>query len=194
LTEGGAAINTTDAGSGVHTAHSVAYGPSTYDLHSSLDVSSYWSWFFEPISHLSDFVDMDFPPYANLEVTVTINDPGNTVKCGALVLGLSKFIGDTKAGASVGIDDYSVKTLDDFGNYTITERTFRKRGSFNLHLDRVETEGIIKALEQYRATPVVYVGSDARESTIIYGFYRDFSVVLEQAEWSVCNLELEGLT
>jgi hypothetical protein len=194
LTAGGTPINTTDAGSGTHTAHSVAYGPNTYDLHSSLEVSSYWSWFFEPITHLSDFVDMDFPPYANLEVTITINDTGSTVKCGAIVLGLSKFIGDTKSGASVGIDDYSVKTLDDFGNYTITERAFRKRASFNLHLDRSETEGIIKALSLYRATPVVYVGSSDRESTIIYGFYRDFSVILEQADWSVCNIEIEGLT
>lgn len=193
-TLGGPAINTSSAGSGVHTGHSVAYGPSTYALRASIDVSSYWSWFYEPITNVSDFVDIDFPAYNNLEVTITITNTGGVARCGALVLGLSKFICDTKSGASVGIDDYSIKSTDDFGNYTVTERAYRKRASFNLHLDRIETEGIIKALTQYRATPVVYVGSEARESTIIYGFYRDFTMVLEQAEWSVLNIEIEGLT
>lgn len=194
LTLSGTPINTSSAGSGVHTGYHLVYGPTTYSLLSSLTVSSFWSWFYEPIVRKVSFVDIDFPPYNNLLVTVTLNDTGNTVGCGAIITGLSKTIGGTQYGASLGIADYSVKSQDDFGNYLVTERAFAKRGNFQVFVDRVATEGVISVLEEYRATPVVYVGSELYDSTIIYGFYRDFSVIIEQHERSICNIEVEGLT
>jgi len=171
-----------------------AYGPTTYSLLSSTPVSSFWSWFFEPIVRKSDFVDIDFPPYNNLQITVTINATGDTVKCGAIVVGLSKTLGYTQYGASTGITDYSVKSQDAFGNYNITERAFRKRGSFQILVDRVANDSVQQTLEQYRATPVVYVGSIDYDATIIYGFYRDFTVNISYPSHSVCTIEVEGLT
>lgn len=172
----------------------IVYGPTTYSLLSSTPATSFWSWFFDPIERKTDFVDMDFPPYNNLEVTITLNDTGNTVRCGALIVGLSKTFGDTLVGTSTGITDYSYKSQDDFGNYTVTERTFRKNGSFSIMADRVVSDGIQATLAQYRAIPIVYVGSSAYTSTIIYGFYRDFSVTIEAATYSICTIDIEGLT
>lgn len=172
----------------------IVYGPTTYSLRSSLPATSYWSWFFDPIEFKRDFVDIDFPPYLDLQVTIVLNDTGNTVKCGAIVLGLSKTLGTTFTGASTGITDYSVKSQDDFGNYTVLERAFRKRGNFQILVDRVASDGVQQTLEQYRATPIVYVGSSEYSSTIIYGFYRDFSVNIAYSTYSVCSIDVEGLT
>lgn len=172
----------------------IVYGPTTYSLLSSTPATSYWSWFFDPIERMTDFVDIDFPPYNNLEVTITLNDTGNTVRCGAIVLGLSKTFGDTLVGASTGITDYSVKSQDDFGNYTVLERAFRKNGTFQIMVDRVASDGVQATLEKYRAIPVVYVGSTAYSTTIIYGFYRDFTVSIEAATYSICSIDIEGLT
>lgn len=171
-----------------------AYGPTTYPLSSSTTVSSYWSWFYEVITRKVDFVDVDFPPYNNLQVTVTLTDTGNTVKCGAVVLGLSKDLGYTQYGATHGITDYSVKTQDAFGNYNVTERAFRKRGSFQILVNRVGSDALQQVLEAYRATPVVYIGSGDYESTIIYGFYRDFTVNIAYPSHSICTIDVEGLT
>lgn len=170
------------------------YGPNTYSLLSSIEVSSYWSWFYEPISRKNNFVDIDFPAYNNLELTITINDTGNIVRCGAMVVGLSKAIGYPLYGASLGIVDYSVKSTDDFGDTYIAERAFSKRISLTIVMDVVATDGVQKMLEQYRATPIVYVGTEHHEGAIIYGYYRDFSVVLSDVSHSTCNLELESLT
>lgn len=172
----------------------IVYGPSTYSLLSSSSATSFWSWFFDPIEYKRDFVDVDFPPYLDLELTLTLNDTGKTVRCGAIVAGLSKVLGTTLNGASTGITDYSVKSQDDFGNYSVTERAFRKRGSFQIMVDRVGSDGVQATLEQYRATPVVYVGSSAYSATIIYGFYRDFSVNIAYSTYSVCSIDIEGLT
>lgn len=172
----------------------IVYGPSTYSLRSSLPATSFWSWFFDPIEFKRDFVDIDFPPYSNLQLTITLNGTGSTVRCGAIVLGLSKTFGITLVGTSTGITDYSVKSQDTFGNYNVTERTFRKIGSFNVMVDRVASDGVQDALEQYRAIPVVYVGSSAYSPTIIYGFYRDFTVSIDAATYSICTIDVEGLT
>lgn len=171
-----------------------AYGPSTYSLISTVSITSYWAWFYEPIERDYNFVDIDFPPYLNLELTVTLNDTGNTVRCGAFIVGLSKEIGKSLYGASTSITDYSVKSTDDFGNKVILERAFADRANFSIILDRLAVDGVKKLLTDYRATPAVYVGSEDYASTIYYGFYKDFSVIIEGPNHSVCNIEIEGLT
>lgn len=173
----------------------IVYGPSTYSLRSSIGITSYWSWFFEPIEFKSNFVDIDFPPYSDLELTITLNGgTGDTVRCGVLIVGLPKTLGTSMTGASTGITDYSVKSQDDFGNYVVTERAFRARGNFQIVVDRTAGDGVQAELARQRATPIVYVGSSEYSSTIIYGFYRDFTVKIEQPTFSVCEIEIEGLT
>jgi hypothetical protein len=173
----------------------VLYGPVTYSLLSSLPATSYWSWFFDPIEYKSSFIDTDLPPYKDLELTIVITAAtGGTVRCGAIIAGLSKVLGTTLVGASTGITDYSVKSVDDFGNYTITERTFRKDGNFQIMVDRAASDGVQDTLETYRATPVVYIGSSDYTATIIYGFYRDFTVNIAYDTYSVCSIQVEGLT
>lgn len=173
----------------------IVYGPVTYDLRHSVSVSSFWAWFFEPITKTRTFVDIDLPPYSDLELTITLNDTGSTVGCGAIICGLSMEIGDAQYGASLGIMDYSVKAADAFGNYTITERAFSKRGNFQLMLDRGMVDGLQQILEQFRATPAVYVGAPGQyESTTIYGFFKDFSINIAYPTKSLCSIDIEGLT
>lgn len=173
----------------------ILYGPTTYSLLSSLPASSYWSWFFDPIEYKSNFVDIDFPPYSNLELTIVLTAAtGGTVRCGAIIAGLSKTLGTTLTGASTGITDYSIKSADDFGNYTVTERAYRKDGSFQIMVDRIASDAVQDALEKYRATAIVYIGSSYYTATIIYGFYRDFTVNIAADTHSMCTIEVEGLT
>ena len=45
-----------------------------------------------------------------------------------------------------------------------------------------------------RSTPVVWIGSPGYESTIIYGFCRDFNVELALPTHAHCSFRIEGLT
>lgn len=158
-------------------------------------VNDWYAYFFEPIIRRGDFFTGDLPAYAAAEVAITLTAAGETVACGEVILGLAREIGKVEyGGASVGIRDFSVKDQNDFGDYTIVERAFSRRGSFNFWVDGGLTDELVRLLSLYRATPIVYVGIDRYRSTIVYGFFRDFSVVIAYPTHSFCNLEVEGLT
>lgn len=166
----------------------------TFSLVSANGIIDWYSYFFEPIERLVDFVVTGMPPYANAVVDVVIDDPGTNARLGALVIGQSKELGVTQYGASVGIQDYSRKERDQFGNYNVVERAFSKRADFTVWVENGLFDQVQTLLATYRATPIVYVGAEAFGSTVVYGFFRDFSGEIAYPTHSIYTLSLEGLT
>lgn len=182
-----ATVTMTDATDGVvYTA--------TQSFISDNGIQDWFAYFFEPIERKTDMAFTDLPPYANATIGVTLVDTGKTVLCGSCVIGQKKDVGDTEVGVKTGIQDYSVKSQDAFGNYTITQRAFRKTLNFTIWMDPAEVDPLQRLLQQYRATPTVYIASDDYESTLVYGFYKDFSIDIAYPNKSVCTLQLEGIT
>jgi hypothetical protein len=172
----------------------VVYGPTTYLMNDNSGVGDWWTYFFEPIVYKKDWVDTDFPPYNDLLFHITLTNTGATAAVGAMVFGLSKTLGTTQYGANVGILDYSIKQRDTVGNYTILERAFSKRARFTLWLDHSLVDSVVNTLATYRATPAVYVGTSDYQSTIVYGFYKDFNMDISYPTVSICSIDVEGLT
>jgi hypothetical protein len=166
----------------------------TFSLVSDSGIDDPYAYCFEPIVRLQDLTVLDLPMYASPIVNVTISAPGETVKCGALLLGPPTDVGETEYGASVGIQDFSVKQQDDFGNYSIVERAFRKRANFNVVIESVRVDTLHSFLASLRATPTLYIGTNEYSSTAIYGFFKDFTIEIAYPTESVCSLEIEGLT
>lgn len=166
----------------------------TVSLVSDSGITDWYAYFFEPIIRVTDLALTDLPPYAGASIAVTVTDTGATAACGECVLGLSREIGSTQYGAKVGIQDFSVKEQDDFGNYSILERSFAKRGEFTVWVESGAVDWLQTLLADYRATPIVYIGSDAYNASIVYGFYKDFSIDIAYEKTSVCTIDIEGLT
>lgn len=166
----------------------------TYNLTADSGITDWYAYFFEPIERTSDLTITNMPPYANATINVTLTDTGNTVLLGACILGFVKELGITEVGVKTGIQDYSIKTQDTFGNYTILQRAFRKTINFTIWLDPYEVDVLQNLLAGYRATPIVYIASDAYSSTVAYGFYKDFSIDIAYTNKSVCTVQIEGLT
>ncbi len=178
----------------VSTVEDGAIFDETFSLVSNGGINTWFEYFFEPIMRRGDFVATDLPLNGNPTIIVTLNDPGGLAMIGTLVVGQKRDFGDLLHGARVGIQDYSRKVADDFGNYTIVERAFSKRASFKVAIDNDQIDAIVAMLSQYRATPVVYIGSDQYASTWIYGFYRDWGNDIDYPTVSYLSLEIEGLT
>lgn len=117
-----------------------------------------------------------------------------TVSCGAIVVGLSRGVGDTQFGASLGITDFSVKQSDDFGNLTVVERPYRKTGDFSVIVQNTYVDTLQDLLAKFRAIPILYLGSDLYGSAAIYGFYKQFATVIAYPDISICTIQIEGLT
>lgn len=166
----------------------------TYPLNSVDGIIDWHTYFYNPIIRTTNLAIFDLPLYLGLSIDVTITDTGGTAACGVCVIGYYTQIGGTQYGASVGIQDYSIKQQDSFGNYTILERAFNNKGSFDVLIDKKMVDRVHQLLAKYRAKPLVYAATDVYNSTTIYGFYRDFSVVISYLNQSLCTLEIEGLT
>lgn len=166
----------------------------TYPLVSDSGIIDWWAYFNEPIVRATDLSVTDMPPYSDATVEVTLTDSGNQVLCGACVVGLSKDLGNTQYGASVGIQDFSRVSEDAFGNRSVTRRAYSRRGSFTFWIPAAQVDEVFNLLAGYRATPIVVIGSALYGATIIYGFVTDFRIEIPYPTRSLGTLEMEGLT
>ncbi|MBW2675035.1 MAG: hypothetical protein JRD89_16755 [Deltaproteobacteria bacterium] len=157
-------------------------------------IYDWYSYFFGTAPTTTDVVKLDLLPYPSATIAIAISNPGLTAKVGAIVVGMLGDLGDTGYGTKLSINDYSSKTADSDGNFSITERAFAKRMTVPLELDNFDRDEMIRVLAQYRATPLVWVNSEDYASEIVFGFYKRFSVVVKYKAYSTCEIEIEGLT
>lgn len=165
----------------------------TINMRSDMGINDLWSYFFESPEWKTDMVITDLPLYSNMTVTVTLHNISGSTKCGAVVAGITKELGVTQFGAGIGITDYSVKSRDTWGNATLVERAYNKHGNYTLQVDNTRVDTLQSLLAGYRATPILYLGDEQFGSTMIFGFYKDFSIVIQGPASSVCTIDIEGL-
>lgn len=166
----------------------------TFNLVADAGISDWYAYFYEPIVRKNLLIVTGLPLYSGPEIEVTLDAGGDPVSVGTMIVGQAKTIGSTEAGGTVGIVDYSRKEADEFGNYQLVERAFSRRGSFRVMVEGNEVDEIDRLLTTYRATPILYIGSDLFGAAAIFGFYRDFNIEITYPTYSFCSLELEGLT
>lgn len=146
------------------------------------------------------FTNIPGASYPSAQLIVTITNTGSNATCGFLIPADSLTLGITLYGADLGIIDYSIKEQDDWGNWIITERKYAKRATFPVAVETANRDVVRNTLDQYRATPAVYVGNDG--ATLQASGY---CTVLTMYGWAVNDpmelgividhlmLEIEGL-
>lgn len=185
-------------------------GSAIYSRTESLDntfISSWYQYFFEPYDVFTDllFGRLNGPQTAfawgaylngETQITITGTSGGATVTCAGILMGTTVELGDVQAGASFGINDYSVKQTDAFGVTTLVQRNFAKRASYSLVIANSQLRRVQSTLAALRATPAVWVAStDYNLSPLtVFGFYKDFSIQVAYPGYSTATLEVEGLT
>jgi hypothetical protein len=169
----------------------------TIRLSSTIISSDWYAYFTDPITARTVFTVTNLPIYPNASISITVRkEIGETVSLGSLVVGMVRQWGirpSILTGATTGIQDYSRKERDQFGNFLIVERAFAKRARWGIILTHREIDSFQARMAAIRAKPAVFIGSDRLDSTVIYGFYRDFSVVISSSRHAECSIELEGL-
>ena len=168
----------------------------TVSLLDNTDVIDWYTYFFEDISYTTEALFLDIPPYAGAAVEVTVSGAtGATVELGQLVIGSALDLGLTIYGTSIGIEDFSRKETDTFGNFIIVERAFANLVDFDVTFETQNANRLRRFLADYRAKPLVYIGNpDPVYGTIVYGFYRNFDITLSSPSLSYASIEVEGLT
>lgn len=166
----------------------------TVSLVSTSGIDNWAAYFRDPIRRRRDYPFDDLPAYRAPEIQVVLEDAGETVGLGALVIGRGVELGGTQYGGQVGIQDYSRKAQDDFGNYEVVERAYARRGQFNVNVPNTRLDAVADLLTEYRATPAVYIAAAAYGATVIYGFAKDWALAVQYPTYSILSISIEGLT
>ncbi len=156
-------------------------------------VDNWFDYFFSPVEIIEDFVVLDVPAGSFGSIEIVLSKPGGTARAAALILGKMAELGEALYGTSVGITDFSKKDRDDFGNFVIVERGFSNKAEYDVAIDTDRVSSVKRKLARYRARPLVWIGDHGHEATIIYGYYRDFNIVISGIEKSDCSISVEGL-
>ncbi len=157
-------------------------------------IYDWYTYFFSTNFPLTDVVRFNLPPYLNTVLTITITLTGGTALCGGIILGVSTFLGNTQYSPSIGIRDYSVKQADQFGIQTLVQRSFAKIMTADILIESASISDVQNILASYRAELIVYVGADDIPALIVYGFYKDFNIVIGYPSFAICSIDIEGLT
>lgn len=165
----------------------------THSLQDNTLIIDWYPYFFEDIAFSPDMVFLDLPAYGSAVMTVTVNGGAGDAKVGEVIIGKQRTLGVSNFGTSVSIIDYSVKSTDAFGNTVITQRAYSKRADYDVTVETGGIAAVQKALADIRTTPTVFIGDAARSETVVYGFYKQFNIVLSTPTLSDCSLEVEGL-
>lgn len=165
----------------------------TRSLQDNTIIIDWYSYFFEPIAFLSDMVFLGLPAYGSATINAVIDGGAGDAKVGEVVIGKQRRLGVSNFGTSVSIVDYSVKSTDDFGNTVIVKRAYSKRADYDVTVETSSVAAVQKALADIRTTPTVFIGDENRSETVVYGFYKQFNIVLSTPSISDCSIEVEGL-
>jgi hypothetical protein len=168
-------------------------GPVYSRVLSLQDDSGVFDWgtyFFSPVIAQPDHVLTDLPFYGTATVTLTMTGAGAV---GELVLGQVTDLGDTGFGSQVNILDFSRKDRDTFGNAILIRRAYADRVTYDGKVLTARAAYVRRILASVRAVPTVYIGSEQHPETVVFGFFRDFTITLSGPMVSDCSLEVEGL-
>jgi len=167
--------------------------------------ANWWEYFYGQVEYndaMRDFVDLSIPGGHGHRIDLEFERTGGSVGVGLIVVGRQQQLGSTLYGSRIGLVDYSRKEVDDFGNFSVVQRKFSKRAELDILASTPDAARIQRAMIAIRATPTVFVGSAESdigntnprfEETIVYGYYRDFDLLLETAGMATYTLEIEGL-
>lgn len=165
--------------------------------HSLMDVEvdDYYDWFFKPPRQIKTVVDLDLPPYPDAELNIKISNPGDTAKCGALVLGQALFIGESMWAPKVGMLTTSKISRDDFGRVELIPGYSAKEIEIDVFIENDFVDDVYDKLSSLDAIAAAFIGDDADagfNSINAYGFFTDFSVVIPGPGGSGCSIKIEG--
>jgi hypothetical protein len=171
----------------------------TISLLNTVAVVDWYTYFYEPIVMATDLVKTDLatvevPPISTTSITMIVTNTGGTAKVGEIIMGLKFNIGKMKYRPSVSINNFSGKTIDPFGDTTITPRGWSKKLNCELILKNTVVDEVYRQYTLYKDTAIVWVGDPDHSILVVYGLWKNFEIVLPYPDYSVCNLQIEGLT
>lgn len=124
--------------------------------------STYWEYWFNEFENLKSKVISGIPPYANMELTITLSSAtGVQVKCGILAIGMVKKLGRTQQGVEAKPKNYGYVKVDQYGNNTYKPGKRAKDMTATALIDRSEMRKVQELIESAIGVPCLVSCSES---------------------------------
>lgn len=143
-------------------------------------VENWYDWFFGEFAVKTEVARFDIPPFASGVLTVAITNTGGDAKCGGLVIGTSKYLGEAQRDAQLDLVQFSVIDRDPFGEATLTPRRSIPTAEHRVLLDAERVRDVYYLLVDLDAVPALWSAADDADHVLfapllIFGIYRNAS-------------------
>lgn len=166
----------------------------TLDLSALMSAPEWWEWYFGARSAPAVAVLRDLPSFPTADILIDLAGGAN-LAVGVLMFGQTRSVGlGVLQGARLGIQDYSRKETDDFGNVVVVQRAYAKRADWTVPVLSAEVDSTFEYLATLRTQPCLWIGSSRYGSAVIFGFYKDFDMLINYGGIAECSLQIQGLT
>lgn len=168
----------------------------TIDMQDETVVIDWYTWAYEPIVQLPEYVAVDLPPYTDAFIEVTIANNGGTASCGQIVLGTVFTIGNMVVdGSGWSILDFSAVETDIYGNLSAVSRNATRLSDFNIEFATGISLSVDNKLRSLRGgAAAVWVGStDNKKAAQNYGILRDARPYYQEGDMTLMTLKIQGL-
>jgi hypothetical protein len=134
-----------------------------------------------------------FGSNTKLRLTITSEE---LVKVGRLVIGKSFYIGEVSWGASLGLESYSIKTTDEFGNEYYEQRGAVELNNYEIRAGTASIPNLRRKAIEYDAIPILFVGDESDDSILenllTFGTWQNLNFNLANPTNSNIPLTIKG--
>jgi len=155
-------------------------------------LSTWYGYFFNEFTFKTK-INEDLPIGYEIRIDIKIYGIGGVSKCGLVGVGRGQYIGGTLYGANIGIIDYSTKETNSAGEDYFQFGNYKSTNNITIDVPSGSTDSVCRLLNDYRATPVIFEGSDIYQQTIIFGIYNKYDMLISTPSISKLSLDLQSL-
>lgn len=168
----------------------------TIDLINDRVTGNWYQYFFEPLVASDRATLLGIPPYLNPILSFRISNPGSTAKLGTFVAGMQYYVGGAQYEAAVELEDFSLISRNDYGEYVLEQGNFADSMDIVLELDKAQVSDVKKTMTALRARPLVFIGTEEDtdyEWLTMLGIYQGLRFIAKGPEQSIVNFSVRGL-
>lgn len=169
----------------------------TINLQDETGVVDFFSYCFSDFIFTND-VFRTLPIYGNSRLQVKLTaETGTNAAIGRLVLGRSLYVGETGMGASLGIESYSTKDTNIFGETTLIHRGAVNLESYEVLVPTEKIPMLKRKAIELDAVPILFIMDESSDSNLenlqTFGYWQSFSILVKGRNKSAISLTVKGI-
>lgn len=174
----------------------------TYDMvNVNANVGDWGDYFLESVETvydmgLSQIVDLtlaNVAVYSEGVLTVTFDAPGETVTVGMMVVGMSYFVGDTQNDPDLGINNFTLRHMDGFGDVIEKRRPAAKDLKCDIRIDTERLDDVFYELFRGKDDDAVWITTDQHGSMIVFG-HATWRIKRKNSKITMISMQIKGTT